>query len=152
LAPCVSLLGGRDPSAPTSFLYVPRLRIAIRYDFRHCGRGVPAANGTGVHRRSRAITNADHAPATSARSRLPWALERVIALPFKEGELTAMGPCHAMPSLSKGQRKELKAMRLPAPQLPWPLSNTWSNPTNHRLVPYGHKPELRSSSTFTSHA
>jgi hypothetical protein len=62
-------------------------------------------------------------------------------------------PC--LPSsltLSKGQRKELKAMRLPAPQHLWPLSNTWSNPTNHRLVPYGHKPELRSSSTFTSHA
>jgi hypothetical protein len=75
LAPCVSLLEGRDPSAPTSFLYVPRLKIAIRYDFRHCGRGVPAANGTGVHSRNRAITNADHAPATFARSRLPWALE-----------------------------------------------------------------------------
>jgi len=34
---------------------------------------------------------------------------RVIALPFKEGNLTAMGP-------SKGQRKELGATRLPAPQ------------------------------------
>jgi hypothetical protein len=38
---------------------------------------------------------------------------RVIALPFKEGNLTAMGP-------SKGQRKELKAMRLPALQHLWP--------------------------------
>jgi hypothetical protein len=75
VGPMCLALEGRDPSAPTSFLYVPRLKIAIRYDFRHCGRGVPAANGTGVHSRNRAITNADHAPATFARSRLPWALE-----------------------------------------------------------------------------
>jgi hypothetical protein len=46
---------------------------------------------------SRAITNADHAPATSARSRLPPPLERVIALPFKEGEANGDGGDGAMP-------------------------------------------------------
>jgi hypothetical protein len=102
--------------APQRLFYMSHLRIAIRYDFRHWGsEGFPLPMGLVPGSKSRAITNADHAPATFARSRLPWPLERVIALPFKEGKLTVNGAMPFPPlTSSKGKRKEVKAMRRPA--------------------------------------
>jgi hypothetical protein len=65
------------------------------------------------------------------------AAEKSNRIAVQGGETSSDGAMPSTLTSSKGKRKEVKAMRLPAPPLStlWPLINTWSPPANHRLVP-----------------
>jgi hypothetical protein len=96
--------------APQRLLYMPpfedRHQILVGTTLGSASRGLPPANGAGVHLkqqgshqcRSRASHFCSFETAMAARS--------VFALPFKEGKLAAMGPCSPpVPRPRKSGRK-----------------------------------------------